>query len=462
MFTTLPGTAPRRHGQADLLSFPCPPHKSFRVLCLGDSLTSGYFDLGAGAHPYSGNLYLMLGDEFPRLDVSVDTDGQPDDFVVDGMFSLRMNLRWSEVTYDWTIVLGGTSDIAHGTSPQDIYKSLQEIWAVPLSKGKNVLALTIPEAQTSTADEVQRRDEVNRLIMQHRAEGFYAFDLHTRIPYHSLDDQSRELYWNDGLHLTEDGYDWMGGFIADELIRILKSLQARDRENASAPASSVSVPSSPHTLTPTRQCNIRPSSSVRSTASVSANDKNTRKPGDIHAAIASTSALPNTHAIPPTHGDPCLAASAVEAISSSSFSSPASSSNGSASPTYSLGSTNFPFPDASSRMNDGDGHIFLSSPSPTRPSVRGGNLRHQNTSQNHPFGHSGHGHGRSHSHGITRSGAATSIGRSHVHNGGITAVRRSKRLAKRSWDVAVAEDEPGVAARRLDSGYIMVHRKDIS
>ncbi|KKF94236.1 hypothetical protein CFO_g3393 [Ceratocystis platani] len=233
MFTTLPGTAPRRHGQADLLSFPCPPHKSFRVLCLGDSLTSGYFDLGAGAHPYSGNLYLMLGDEFPRLDVSVDTDGQPDDFVVDGMFSSRMNLRWSEVTYDWTIVLGGTSDIAHGTSPQDIYKSLQEIWAVPLSKGKNVLALTIPEAQTSTADEVQRRDEVNRLIMQHRAEGL--------IPYHSLDDQSRELYWNDGLHLTEDGYDWMGGFIADELIRILKSLQARDRENASAPASSVST-----------------------------------------------------------------------------------------------------------------------------------------------------------------------------------------------------------------------------
>jgi hypothetical protein len=31
------------------------------------------------------------------------------------------------------------------------------------------------------------------------------------------------MYWDDGLHLTEEGYDWMGGHIAKALIRLMKS-----------------------------------------------------------------------------------------------------------------------------------------------------------------------------------------------------------------------------------------------
>jgi len=50
----------------------------------------------------------------------------------------------------------------------------------------------------------------------------HAFDLHAAIPYHSLTDAEREQYWDDGVHLTADGYDWMGGHVADALIRIIQ------------------------------------------------------------------------------------------------------------------------------------------------------------------------------------------------------------------------------------------------
>jgi hypothetical protein len=49
----------------------------------------------------------------------------------------------------------------------------------------------------------------------------HAFDLHAAIPFHGLSEEDQEKYWDDGVHMTADGYDWMGGHIADELIRII-------------------------------------------------------------------------------------------------------------------------------------------------------------------------------------------------------------------------------------------------
>ena len=49
----------------------------------------------------------------------------------------------------------------------------------------------------------------------------HAFDLHAVIPYHSLPEEDREKYWDDGVHLSSDGYDWMGGHIADHLIELI-------------------------------------------------------------------------------------------------------------------------------------------------------------------------------------------------------------------------------------------------
>lgn len=52
----------------------------------------------------------------------------------------------------------------------------------------------------------------------------YPFDLSSAIPYFSLDEKRRKEIWaNDGLHLTAKGYDLAGQKIAEKLIAILKT-----------------------------------------------------------------------------------------------------------------------------------------------------------------------------------------------------------------------------------------------
>lgn len=47
----------------------------------------------------------------------------------------------------------------------------------------------------------------------------HAFDLHKHIPYHSATEDFRELIFDDGLHLTAEGYDLVGDLVADWLIQ---------------------------------------------------------------------------------------------------------------------------------------------------------------------------------------------------------------------------------------------------
>lgn len=47
-------------------------------------------------------------------------------------------------------------------------------------------------------------------------------NLMAKIPYHGLTEFQKNMYWGDGLHLTEQGYDWMGEHISDALIKIVK------------------------------------------------------------------------------------------------------------------------------------------------------------------------------------------------------------------------------------------------
>lgn len=68
----------------------------------------------------------------------------------------------------------------------------------------------------------------------------YAFDLKSKIPYHSLSEKDRDTYWDDGLHLSPNGYDWMGNHIADALIPIIQreeqEEQAKSRSKRPTPS----------------------------------------------------------------------------------------------------------------------------------------------------------------------------------------------------------------------------------
>lgn len=165
---------------------PPKPKRSLRILCFGDSLTSGYAQWGAVSHPYSQRLTTVLSRAFPSLNIEAHVDGHPGDIVSvsspTSRFLRRIEPKFltkgGGTPYDWTIVLGGTNDLAFGLAAEDIYESLKQVWAVPLSKGGRVLACTVPEVWTTEGRMgrvTKRRNELNALIRGHKQENLSVY-----------------------------------------------------------------------------------------------------------------------------------------------------------------------------------------------------------------------------------------------------------------------------------------------
>lgn len=49
-------------------------------------------------------------------------------------------------------------------------------------------------------------------------------DLCNAVPYFALEEVKRDDIWDDGLHLTEEGYKMMGDAIAGHMIGLLQSV----------------------------------------------------------------------------------------------------------------------------------------------------------------------------------------------------------------------------------------------
>ena len=117
----------------------------------------------------------------------------------------------------------------------------EKVWKVALGTGANVLALNIIEAAAASSSLTKRRNSLNAMIAGHQEErmyvidhlrthsfrislnGFsYTCDLWKAIQYNTLDAETREKLWDDGLHLTGEGYKLMGDVIAARLFEILQ------------------------------------------------------------------------------------------------------------------------------------------------------------------------------------------------------------------------------------------------
>ncbi|KAF4161812.1 hypothetical protein CNMCM6936_002965 [Aspergillus lentulus] len=215
--------------------------KELSILCFGNSLTAGYYHFGCDYHPYALTLKDKLQAAFPTTTFTIDVDGLPGDLVISpvGTFLPRIQAKFDGSNYDWVIILGGTkhvtsclwlegpganvsSDLGRGYPVSKIYPALQEAWEVALDSGANVLVLTIPECSAVSTTLDARRDEVNSSILSHKAEGFHAFDLHGIVPYHNATEEFRKKIWDDGLHLTAEGYKLVGEVVGEHLIALLK------------------------------------------------------------------------------------------------------------------------------------------------------------------------------------------------------------------------------------------------
>ena len=111
-------------------------------------------------------------------------------------------------------------------------KGLSEIYQTALTAGTNVVAIAPLAAPGFVSQSDYKEGERLKLAAQIKAyadnwnkqhpEGpaFEALDLGVNGPmnFWRMGDQERKQWLDDGLHLTKDAYDRMGGYIADAMI----------------------------------------------------------------------------------------------------------------------------------------------------------------------------------------------------------------------------------------------------
>ncbi|KAK7743233.1 hypothetical protein SLS53_004318 [Cytospora paraplurivora] len=114
---------------------------------------------------------------------------------------------------------GYSSDIAYAIDREEIFESFKKVWGIPLSHGSKVLAVTVPRATMdgTNLELVERRNAVNKDILGYSNDGFHVFDLYDALPC----DAAHAKYWDDAIHFTPEGYNFIGDKIGIALMGLI-------------------------------------------------------------------------------------------------------------------------------------------------------------------------------------------------------------------------------------------------
>merc|ERR1712098_37579 len=129
LFTLVAAISPMLH------SNPVSQSIGISILCVGDSLTTGFNQEGMRTrYPYSANLKALLEDEFGDSATFEGIErGVSGELVTRSMVNRTAKLlqsRPSNDTFDIVVHLGGTNDIEHSTSDEAIRQSLSTIYGM--------------------------------------------------------------------------------------------------------------------------------------------------------------------------------------------------------------------------------------------------------------------------------------------------------------------------------------------
>ncbi|KAJ3352466.1 hypothetical protein HDU83_008016 [Entophlyctis luteolus] len=194
--------------------------ETFRVLCVGDSLTEGFDQGGASFHPYAIKLrQLLLNFGFISGADQVVVEGVSGDHIDPdrGGILRRMKSRLEASAFTWVVLLAGTNDFLHSAdTPAKVLANIEAAWDVALASGASVLAVTLPEYSLEDMP-LAPVLEVNTMIrtrVQIRAtndgDALRLLDLHVLFPLLGLDSNARSLLWGDTIHPSAAGYDEIG------------------------------------------------------------------------------------------------------------------------------------------------------------------------------------------------------------------------------------------------------------
>jgi len=189
-----------------------------RILCFGDSLTAGYVFWGDG-HPYSIKLIEKLKEA--GFNFRVENQG------ISGEFTTTMVPRFKKLVdsgdFNFAVILGGTNDLGL-KNPDLVFDNLKAMHDLARTKGIKSVAVTIPEhgQEKNLTWIVDIRNSINTKLKEYcSVNNIPLLELHSRLPYHSLSPEERELRWSDSLHYTAHGYDCFGELVYETLAPIL-------------------------------------------------------------------------------------------------------------------------------------------------------------------------------------------------------------------------------------------------
>ena len=208
------------------------------ILCFGASQTSGYY---IGEYyinqrtkmpsriyhsPYSITLQKQLRYYFKKNNINkyipcVYSNGK------DGQRALNMKDRLikclNERKYKLVILQCGGNDMAYSKDYRQISKSIIDLHKICHKKYISTMIITISDAKKSNIFINTLRNNINKQLslfylnckqLNDKNDNsidyqIFFWDFYKDIPYHKMDDELRKKYWNDGLHLTPKGYEYL-------------------------------------------------------------------------------------------------------------------------------------------------------------------------------------------------------------------------------------------------------------
>ena len=193
------------------------------ILCFGDSLTKGLSpekEEWEKYHPYSIQLSRLINNHFNNVtNVKVVDDG------VNGEQTSRMKHRitliLSKTLYDVVIVLGGTNDLGHRRSKDEILTDIYEIhstihnFGIKSNRTIVTFAMTIPPLEWKVDETV--RAEVNNALREYVNKNItktYLIDIDKVL---TTTHNDKKYYCPDNVHFSPIGYDLIGELVFNGL-----------------------------------------------------------------------------------------------------------------------------------------------------------------------------------------------------------------------------------------------------
>lgn len=227
------------------------------MLCVGDSLTSGFYCYGTKHHPYSRRLEkllrrhiqawhrLELVNKFDQLISDLDhvpskTDAQVWEFrselskevtvevreigrdgdITENMVKRLSNfLGKNDDKWDIIAVMGGTNDIAKRWNPKDVIKNLKSLLSLAKDHGAKTVAMTVPRTKIEKKSDffITNKHSVNTMLRGKEFGLSYDCLLDVgKLIAPGTERNFQDLY-DDKIHFTPVGYDRIADIMFDLL-----------------------------------------------------------------------------------------------------------------------------------------------------------------------------------------------------------------------------------------------------